>query len=278
MKKSMIIIFLLITNVSFGQNKQQDFEKKLFIELNNRTSFYEVTDRYQVIKDTIFHANTGFKIYPEYDIVKIDNIEYVILRYPIYKNGKQSCRTKDYEIVKTLKEQEPVHFEITGVNGKILAIKKSEFDLVDKELYYSIGLKNPKNYKLSFGFLTVPFKFRPSLDTINSNITTDVTLGPYLGITKRISARNRYYITLPATLGLSYINLNNNNTSNLVKDADINVVPGISWCSGLIFQLSDFNVGFVFGQDFASGIGDKWVYNGKMWYSFAIGYSFLKDK
>jgi hypothetical protein len=45
--------------------------------------------------------------------------------------------------------------------------------------------------------------------------------------------------------------------------------------SYIYFDLNGVNVGFVLGCDYASGVGDDWLYNKKLWYSFAIGYSFL---
>lgn len=64
MKKAFILLILVLTNKSYGQ---QDFEKKIYLELNGRTSFFEVTNRYQIINDTIYHTNSGFYIFPEYD-------------------------------------------------------------------------------------------------------------------------------------------------------------------------------------------------------------------
>lgn len=274
MKKLVIILyFLSFSIIVFGQ--KQDFEKKLYIELNGRTSFYEVNNRYQLLTDTVFHTNSGFYVFPEYDEIKIDDTDYLILRYPSFSNGHQSVR--DQEDVVALTETLSVNTELNNQNGKLLAIKKSEFELLDKQTYYSINFFKLKNYNWSSGILTVPFKLRPAIDTLNSNITTDITLGPYFGLTKRISHTNKYYITIPFNLGLSYININNHNTTNLSNPDDINLIPGISWGSGLILQLADFNIGFVFGKDYATGIGSKWVYNNEFWYSFAIGYNFLKQ-
>jgi len=278
MKRTFLfILLLLLTEFLTAQTKnKQDFEKKLYVELKGRTSFMEVNRRYQLLTDTIFHTNSGFKIFPEYDFKTIDGVKYIILRYPNFTNGKQSIRT-DFSEIKKETAIDPVHTELNKQNEKLLAIKESEFNSILKESYYSTSFKKISNYNLSFGILTVPFKLRPKKNDINSNITTDITIGPYLGLTKRIAPRKRYYITIPANIGLSYININDNNTSNTTNDNDINVVPGITWSTGIIFQLSDFNIGFVTGQDFASGIGSDWIYNNEFWYSFAIGYNFLKQ-
>ena len=123
--------------------------------------------------------------------------------------------------------------------------------------------------------MTVPFKFRPKEDTVNFNLTTDVTLGAYLGVRRRIARSGSNFVIIPATLGLSYINVGNNQTSKVNTDDNTSVVPGLSWSSGIVFEINGFNLGYVFGQDYASGVGDNWLYNGKMWHSFSIGYSFF---
>jgi hypothetical protein len=274
-------IFILTAIIAFSQQ-----EKMTSIELNGRTEFYEITSRHELLKDTIYHMNSGFRIYPEYDIKKIGDEDYVIFTYPNFSNGRQIVKdvTKNYN---SPSDPNPVNVELIrtindtltiAINGKTFAIKKTDFDLVKKTTYYSLSFKKWKNYNFSSGVMTIPFKLRPKIDSTEFNVTTDVTLGGYFGLTKRISSNKRNYITIPATLGLSYINISNNNTSNLNKDNAIGVVPGITWCSGIIFQLEDFNIGFVFGTDYASGVGKKWIYNGRMWYSFAIGYNFLTQK
>ncbi|MBL7826635.1 MAG: hypothetical protein JNJ57_08400, partial [Saprospiraceae bacterium] len=73
------------------------------------------------------------------------------------------------------------------------------------------------------------------------------------------------------------INLNENNTT-LTMDAgqDMDVVPGITWSTGLIFQLEQYSIGLMVGKDYASNVGNQWEYHGKMWWSFGIGFVFLQ--
>lgn len=287
MRKIILIISLLLVAISLFSQQ----EKKTSIEFNDRTKFVEVTPRRQLLNDTIYHMNSGFRINPEYDIERIANEDYVIFTYPNFSyNGKQIVR--DISGLEKMKADSiilnPFHKElitkvndtlVIAINGKTFAIKKTEFDLVKQTTYYSVSFNKWKNYNFSSGIMTVPFKLRPKVnDSTEFNLTTDITLGGYFGLTKRISSSRRNYITIPATLGLSYININDNNTSNVKKDNSIGVVPGISWSSGIIFQMQDFNIGVVLGQDYASSVGDKWIYNGKTWYSFAIGYNFLTQK
>jgi hypothetical protein len=292
--------FLLILVLAIGTTTvygQQNFEKRNYIEINERTDFYEVNRRYEIVSDTIFYSTSGFLVDAEYDVFFKDEKEYIVITYPNYINGKQTTTSSDKnEINKSIDElkENGVRFPIKGINDKILIIEKEKFDKLDKTTLYDtrwtlgkigsskwgyIGYIIPKgkNFKFTTGLLTIPFKLRPAQDSLNFKMTTDVTIGPYLGITKRLSKRNNYYVTVPATLGLSFINLSNNTTSNQSSN-DIDVIPGFSWSSGVIFSFDKFSIGYVLGQDYASGIGDDWVYQGKLWHSFAIGYSFLNPE
>jgi hypothetical protein len=257
---------------------QKNFEKKLEIRLLEAATFFEVNNKFQRHSDTIYHSHIGFRIYPDYVEHKYGEDTYIVLTYPeFHRKSKRIVTTSDtLNILQSDKVANMVHQEIWGINGKRLAIKKETFELIKKETLYDADWKTCSNYGLSFGFLTVPFKLRPKVqDTINFNLTTDVTLGPYLGLSKRLSGIRSYYITLPITLGVSYININNHVTSNKKLDDEVGVVPGITFSSGLLFQLEDFNLGVMLGKDWASGVGVDWIYHNKWWFSFAIGYNFI---
>ena len=137
------------------------------------------------------------------------------------------------------------------------------------------GLMILKDWEFSGGQLTLPFKIRPNHDNHSFRLTTDVTIGGYIGAGKVLSKKHNYRLMIPLTAGLTFINLDNANTSLDLSEAGADVVPGISWSTGLILQLGDCNVGLVVGKDYASNVGDDWEYNGKWWWSFAIGYAFI---
>jgi hypothetical protein len=307
-KLILTIFSILLTNYLVAQN---DDGKKIEFQIKTRTSFYAVDDRYNLLTDTIYHANDGFRIFSGYDIEIINGgSEYVILTYPKW-NDKQQVneisnkyesiatflgpldisflnspdKAKIYkEILDSLKVlaelerlKKPVHVDIVGRNGLKLAMSKVDFEKLKLEgkIEDVYSLKWRYSTKLASGFMTVPFKLRPKQDSVNFNMTTDVTLGAYIGVKKRISRKGNNFIILPVTLGLSYINVGNNETSNVNTENNSSIVPGWTWSTGLVFGLNGFNVGFALGQDFASGVGDSWLYNKKAWYSFAIGYSFF---
>ena len=57
-------------------------------------------------------------------------------------------------------------------------------------------------------------------------------------------------------------------------DPETGVVPGLSWSSGILLQVDQYNLGLIFGKDYASEVGDQWLYHRKMWWSFGLGFSF----
>ena len=134
------------------------------------------------------------------------------------------------------------------------------------------------NLQLTGGQLTLPFKIRPNQENHAFRLTTDVTIGGFLGVSAPLSKKHNYRLTLPLTAGLTFVNLEEDNSSLDLEAASADVVPGITWSTGLILQLEHCNIGLVFGKDYASNVGDQWQYHGKWWWSFAIGYSFLGEK
>jgi hypothetical protein len=271
------LIFCLLNVISYSQSQSLN-GKAVFFELQNPIEFKELDSVHHFQHDTIFHSRSGFLIRADFDTLTLNDKEYMVVTYPDFKQGKQNSGPGNYTAPVLLAGQSlppPIHFRIDSFSKKTLAIPTEVFAKLQKDTLYSRGLKN---IRLVAGQLTVPFKLRPSVnDTTNLSITTDVTIGFYLGLRQRISKREDYFVSPVFTLGLSFININDNTTSTSAGgEMGAGVYPGITWSSGLIFQLGQVNAGFVLGQDRASGIGDGWIYNGRMWYSFAIGYSFFK--
>lgn len=279
MKSINTIFVILISSITIAQ---QNNKSPRYIEINERTSFLEVDIHHELIEDTIYHNSAGFLIYPDYLIDTIDGDDYVIFTYPNY----DGIRQQQQSIVAPLSTK-VVHLDISNrttgnsINGKVLAIKKDKFDELEKiDVAHAmrIGGKG-KSISMTSGLLTAPFKIRGKRDSVNFNITTDITIGPYIGLTTRLSKRKPYYLTLPATLGLSFININDNTTSNEKFEAlGSTIVPGVSWSVGIIFQLDSFDLGLIYGRDYASGVGRDWIYHDKNWLSFGIGYNFIKKK
>jgi hypothetical protein len=133
-----------------------------------------------------------------------------------------------------------------------------------------------RDASISGGQLTLPFKIRESPENHTFRLTTDVTLGGYVGYTRKISKKKDFYLTIPLTAGITFINLTNNNTALTITETDAEVIPGLTWSTGLIFQLEQYSFGLMIGKDYASEVGDQWQYHGKLWWSFGIGFVFLQ--
>ncbi|MEI6409960.1 MAG: hypothetical protein WCR52_11290 [Bacteroidota bacterium] len=133
-----------------------------------------------------------------------------------------------------------------------------------------------RHARVTGGQITLPFKIRKSRENHTFRLTTDVTLGGYVGYTRRLSTKKKYSLTIPFTAGLTFINITDNNTSLRVEAETADVVPGLTWSSGIILQLESYNLGIMFGKDYASNVGDQWAYHGKLWWSFGVGFVFLK--
>ena len=130
--------------------------------------------------------------------------------------------------------------------------------------------------QVSGGQLTLPFKIRRTQEHSTFRLTTDVTLGGYVGYTRRLSEKREFYLTIPLTAGLTFINLNDNNTTLDLSSSDTEVVPGLTWSVGVILQMDKYNMGLLFGKDYAGNVGNQWEYHGKLWWSFGIGFVFLQ--
>lgn len=88
MKKSYFFVLILLTIVN-SANGQTQRETLNFLELNERANFLEVNNRYELISDNIYYNKPGFLIYPDYDILERDGVEYIIVTYPDYKKRKK---------------------------------------------------------------------------------------------------------------------------------------------------------------------------------------------
>ena len=133
-----------------------------------------------------------------------------------------------------------------------------------------------RNAQVTGGQITLPFKIRRQRENNTFRLTTDVTLGGYIGYTRRLSAKRDFYLTVPLTAGLTFINLSDNNTTLDRSMMDAEVVPGLSWSTGLVLQLDKYNIGLMIGKDYASDVGDQWEHHGKLWWSFGVGFVFLQ--
>ncbi|TDE08068.1 hypothetical protein [Dyadobacter psychrotolerans] len=308
--KNFILLSLFSLNICGFSMAQSGQEKVLSISLNRSAQFRSlIGDTYEIEQDTVFNSVPGFKVHAYWEEKKFlpDTTTYLILTYPNFfvatsgqnnqknkitrnsftglsRNGFQLDAMESLSLNpdSTVKMSLPMFPEpkirtsIIGINGKNLIITKKDFFAIPRDTVFATGYSG-----IATGQLTLPFKFRPGVrhdgDKTPFAMSTDVTIGAYAGPRYRISKRQNYYIVLPLTLGLSFININENSTSSSGNtDVKAGIYPGITGAAGAIVQIGTFTVGLVAGLDWVSQVGNSWIYQSKPWASFAIGYSFLK--
>lgn len=287
-----VVILLFLISLSSQKTLAND-DPLIGYRFKVRTAFRVVNSDYQFESKVTYYVDAGFKIHEGFDEIEIEDELYYILRYPNYSEeavfqrlkGKTTEAEPELGVNIMMTDSSdtdlapPLHQELYGINGKLLAIKKAKLDEMIKagEVESIYGLWYGNRGEFATGLLTVPFKFRPGKNGENFSMTTDITIGSYLGYKRRIHRTKDHFVIFTGTLGLSYINLNTNNTSNTEFEDLTGVVPGVSWSTGLIFDLDGYNVGLLTGQDYASGIGESWKHQGDWWISFAIGYTFFSS-
>jgi hypothetical protein len=206
------------------------------------------------------------------EVDKIDNSSFYIIRFLPIDGDKDYIKQGD----KKFKLRGDKLYINSEDNNKYFWLRKDEFDNYMTENFIT---KSYKTFipKITYGAnISLPFKLRTSIDGENIRITPDITLGGYLGTKWRLSSTIPFYVNFPVvSLGLATLSINDNNNTSSTNKGD-GTVLGITGSTGFVFQITDFEMGFMVGWDRASGeLGKDWIYNGKAWYSFSIGYSFF---
>lgn len=132
------------------------------------------------------------------------------------------------------------------------------------------------NCKANTGILVVPMKMRSARGSVPFDFTTDFTLGSSFGYSFRTSHYNPNYLSVVASFGITSVGVDSTTTGGYLTGPKTNlaaITPGL----GIIMEVSNFQIGAVVGWDIVGGVtGQNWIYNGQAWFSFGIGYQFLK--
>lgn len=156
-------------------------------------------------------------------------------------------------------------------------ISKSDFDnntyMRGKIITTTLILPIKLRFKLQYDTKSVPF-----------TAVSDVTVGPLLGYRFNLDRSSDFTtaLTFGVFAGPTLINVNTSNLHNPEKfntdgENNINNILGFSWGGAAVVQLKEFQVGVVYGWDYATGdMGSNWVYDQKPWASIAVGYRFLE--
>jgi hypothetical protein len=139
-------------------------------------------------------------------------------------------------------------------------------------------------YQAAYGAsLSIPFKIRPETRGKNMKITPEISLGGYIGGRVRLSKYRPVYLYIPVlTAGITTIGINSNNVidesvTTSSDETDDGLVFARTFSVGTFVELNKFQMGVVCGWDRPGGeIATDWIYKDRLWYSFNIGYNFLR--
>jgi hypothetical protein len=161
-------------------------------------------------------------------------------------------------------------------NDKLFALTSSDFSQLAQN--GQIRKRTAVTWKpgLTFGAaLSLPFKLRRHSSEHNRDITTDVSLGGYVGPRWRLHSTRQYFVSAVGTLGISLLPIHDDVTTDDTSTGT-STVPGLTFSFGAIIELESFQLGLMAGKDYASGdLGSTWIYNAEWWFSLSIGFKFI---
>jgi hypothetical protein len=161
----------------------------------------------------------------------------------------------------------------TTSNNQFYCVKVSDYKEPAIKKRYKTWIYNAKP---NVGTLVVPIKFRPKQGSVPFDFTTDFTLGSSFGYSFRMSHYQPNYLSIVGVFGVTSVGVDSITTSGFITEPNTKlsaVTPGI----GIITEISGFQIGAVIGWDIVGGTtGEKWIYNSRPWFSFGIGYQFLR--
>ena len=163
----------------------------------------------------------------------------------------------------------------SSVNNQFFCIKASNFKGPVIKKRYKTWLYNAKP---NIGTLVVPIKMRPKQGEYPFDFTTDFTLGSSFGYSFRMSPYQPNYLSIVGVFGVTSVGVDSITTKGYITEPNTKlsaITPGI----GIITEIDNFQIGAVIGWDIVGGkTGQNWIYNGKTWLSFGIGYQFVRKK
>jgi hypothetical protein len=220
------------------------------------------------------------------DKVKALEKDVIIKKDSIYKNSKNLitniiikngtsifCKKIDNDTIKYIKNYVNIDDQ-----DKMFWLKKDKFEKLLNQGYIKKRYEWP--VQVAYGAnLSIPFKIRPQTDSINMKITPEISLGGFIGLRKRLNRYKPIYLYAPViTAGVTTIGINKDNVIDETNtDTKDGLVLARTFSVGSFIEFNSFQLGFLLGWDKAGGeIAKDWIYNDRLWYSFSIGYNFLR--
>ncbi len=254
MKTQQIILFLFLISINtFAQDQITTVSIGNIYKTGIDMAVYLDNDDNNYSNDTKITAKAGLK----YTVNGKSNGRVFVSFFEITSDGKDAS-VKDAS-----------KFVNMSNWGQKYYVKESEL----------ISANKLRTAGLATGTLFLPMKVRPDIKVDNVKypwqLSTDISLGQFVGYRIPLAKKQPYYFTLTATGGPSLLNINSNNSTDTTSTSS--TLLGLTWSTGVIFEIKNIQLACIYGKDYAPGsIGRNWIYNHKGWISFGIGLKFLK--
>jgi len=162
-------------------------------------------------------------------------------------------------------------------NGKYFCLEQDKFDVLLASNVIGKVYRRGRTGEVYGLSLMLPFKLRRATGGFNTSLTESITIAGVLSERWRISNKRDYHADFPVvTAGLTTLDLAMGTAPSAMTGSK--QLLGLTVSLGAVLELANFQLGFMMGVDRAPGEDGKgWIYNDKIWYSFAIGYSFLNS-
>jgi hypothetical protein len=128
------------------------------------------------------------------------------------------------------------------------------------------------DYDLVFGSVYTPIKVRSK----PFDFSKDFTVGSTFGLRRNLDKEKQLGVDILLGMGLSSVSLDSFSTSGkLAKPLE---VLAFTPALGIVAEIGNAQVGIFCGSDLLNsqnGVKYDWIYQGKLWWSFGIGYSLV---
>jgi hypothetical protein len=206
------------------------------------------------------------------NVTGTNDLVIVFLTFKVPPKGKDSDdKAQAYQIA--MQNRATYNFKsdaVKGIRSKSGTDDNVQFFLLAKadfDAYCAQYVKTP-NWTLTFGSSTTPFKFRnhPSLFTTNLNLGANISLQRKVG--------PDFTVGVIGGISLSSITLDSFSTNGTVTASTDR--PAVTPTADLILGYKNINLIVGLGWDIVNrttSLEKSWIYNGKQWIGFGIGFS-----
>lgn len=276
MKKLVVLTIMTLLSSTFiiGQDENTNLDAPLGLRIKKNGNDYLIYADYDLSPNFKDNRKINYQVYfriVDHPIKDISGVKYQLVTIP----GNSDKQNQD-------------KFQ-TLANGTIVYPRAGktvnapdydqnfwmEVDVIDNETqteYYKYA-----NDVFS-GLLTAPFKYRlKSGDSPESLIDGDFNIAPFLGWKWRVSSTRPFYLAPFGFAGVTSLNYNSANNSNITDSEQLENGTGLTYGLGLSFRFGDVSPGFIIGWDKGFGdLGEAFKYNDTPWISFSVNYDFFK--